>query len=833
MANRKIDNSHTLRILIINGDLPVFPGWGGIEYLHTTNLAQMAQKVGLVSLVQTIEQDSKKKGLADAGVNLFLWENPTMGLSHTGRGKKQNLFRRFAKLFYQHFRAWPPRPQDTLNKDFQFCNMSAPLLKAINSDKWHVLVVVQSSCAHWLNHLPPFTTRVLVMHDVRALMYERRAQSAESFSQRLSYKFQAILYRHYEQAYCRKYDMVVAVSQADKAWLQKHYQVKKLITIPIPVDSQYFAPMPEVPVKKNRIVFTGMMNHPPNVDAAIYFARRVFPKVKAEVPSAEFWIVGRDPVPEVKKLADIDGIEVTGFVPDIRQYIAQANVLVVPIRFGAGMRQKILEAWAMGKCVISTQIGAEGIDYQDNVNVLIADDAETMAAKVVEVIQNPNLSERISIQGRNIVVSKHNPDILSEKYYNALESAALEKFKQSNPMKVLIDLRWMLPGLAGGIENLSRSFINCLLRIDRFNDYSILLPTQIKYDFDLRGHTNFSLYLSDGPRHFYRKVVRRSICLLHQFFKVFYWHSSDVEKLNCSTGINSEVALSIPGYIHPELFPMANVLIVPDIQHEYHPEFFSEEDLKNRKRLYSESIQRADYICTISNFTRQTLLERYGLSADRVITTHLAADPIFQPENRTPGNKERVLKKYDLPNQGYLFFPANTWPHKNHNLAIRSLQILGQEYGLDPLLVCTGTTKEAQGDLKELIQKLDLELKVIFLGYCPVEDLIGLYEGAAALVYPSVFEGFGIPLLEAMWCDCPIICSNTTSLPEIAGDAAILVDPDSPEEFAYNTSRILTDSALSQKLIQSGRLQAMKFSWTKFTYNVVRILYQARMNRYR
>jgi glycosyltransferase involved in cell wall biosynthesis len=624
----------------------------------------------------------------------------------------------------------------------------------------------------------------------------------------------------------------VVVSQADKAWVQKHYKAKKLITIPIPVDSEYFAPMPEVPVKENRIVFTGMMSHPPNVDAAIFFARQVFPKVKAEIPSAEFWIVGRDPVPEVKKLGDIEGIEVTGFVPDIRQYIAQASVLVVPIRFGAGMRQKILEAWSMGKCVISTQIGAEGIDYQNNVNILIADDAQTMASKVVEVVQNPKLSERVSKQGRHIVISKHNPDILSKKFYNEMESMALENYKQSNPMKVLIDLRWMLPGLAGGIENLSRSFINSLVRIDRFNDYSILLPTQIKYDFDLRGRTNFKLYSSDGPRHFYRKAIRRCIRLLNQLFKIPYWCSSDVEKLNCSTGINSEVALSIPGYIHPELFPMANVLIVPDIQHEYHPEFFSAEDLQNRKRLYSESIKRADYICAISNFTRQTLLEHYRLSTDRVITIHLAADPIFHSENRTPGNKERVLKKYDLPNQNYLFLPANTWPHKNHNLAIRSLQILSREYGLDPLLVCTGTTKEAQGDLKELIQKLDLERNVIFLGYCPVEDLIGLYEGAAALVYPSVFEGFGIPLLEAMWCGCPIICSNTTSLPEIAGDAAILVDPDSPGEFAYSTSRILTDSVLSQKLIQSGRRQAKKFSWVKFTRDVVRILYQARMNRY-
>ena len=136
----------------------------------------------------------------------------------------------------------------------------------------------------------------------------------------------------------------------------------------------------EEPVE-NLIVFTGMMNHPPNSDAAGFFARHIYPMVKAAIPSAKFNIVGRDPTDEVRILDKIDGVKVTGFVPDIRPYIAQANIIVVPLRFGAGMRQKILEAWAMEKCVVSTRIGAEGLDYEDNKNILIADDAETMATK--------------------------------------------------------------------------------------------------------------------------------------------------------------------------------------------------------------------------------------------------------------------------------------------------------------------------------------------------------------------------------------------------------------------------------------------------------------------
>jgi glycosyltransferase involved in cell wall biosynthesis len=113
-----------------------------------------------------------------------------------------------------------------------------------------------------------------------------------------------------------------------------------------------------------------------------------------------------------------------------------------------------------------------------------------------------------------------------------------------------------------------------------------------------------------------------------------------------------------------------------------------------------------------------------------------------------------------------------------------------------------------------------------------MSDMPALYEGAAALVFPSFFEGFGIPLLEAMWCDCPIVCSNATSLPEVAGDAALFFDPHSPEELALAISRVLTDNQLRQTLIERGHQQSKEFSWHKFTTEIVRILHQVRESHY-
>jgi len=157
---------------------------------------------------------------------------------------------------------------------------------------------------------------------------------------------------------------------------------------------------------------------------------------------------------------------------------------------------------------------------------------------------------------------------------------------------------------------------------------------------------------------------------------------------------------------------------------------------------------------------------------------------------------------------------------------------MGEAHRLTPLLVCTGTAKNAQPDLLALIRDLHLGDQVKFLGYCPSAEMPALYEGAAALIFPSLFEGFGMPVLEAMWCDCPVVCSNVTSLPEIAGDAALLVAPDSPEELAYETSRILNDDELRRTLIERGRSQAVNFSWLKFTMETVRVLHRVHEERY-
>ena len=206
-----------MRMLIVNGDLPVFPGQAGHEYLHTTGLARLAERVGLVSLLHTKEQDEKKRGLVDAGVNLYLWRSPHIDTpTREGSLDRPRRLRRLAEAMYNPARNWRGYPSDTLVQDLQFRNIAGPLVDALSECRWGALVVVQSNCARWLDYLPRSPLSVLVMHDVRALVYERRAAAAGSLIERLACRREARRYRRFERTYCRRFDVVVTVSAADE-----------------------------------------------------------------------------------------------------------------------------------------------------------------------------------------------------------------------------------------------------------------------------------------------------------------------------------------------------------------------------------------------------------------------------------------------------------------------------------------------------------------------------------------------------------------------------------------------------------------------------------------
>ena len=376
-------------------------------------------------------------------------------------------------------------------------------------------------------------------------------------------------------------------------------------------------------------------------------------------------------------------------------------------------------------------------------------------------------------------------------------------------MRIVIDLRWMRPGVAGGIENLSRSFLTELLALNHVGHWTVLVPAEVQYDFDTRHRENVRVEAFDGPG--------RAVAMLLKAF---------TRPAGAAPLAPPDAVLSLSGYIVPDMFAYRNVLVFHDLQHEYYPQFFAPAELDERKRVFSASLRRADRVIAVSEYTRQTILERFGLPPERVATAHEAADGRFHPDRWRAPDLPRVLAKYDLRGEEYLLFPAHTWRHKNHHGALEALAVLRARTGLRPLLVLTGAPKQGHPGLLESAHRLGLMEQVRFLGYCPLDDIPALYRGAAALFYPSLFEGFGIPLVEAMWCSCPIVCSNATSLPEVAGNAALLADPQSPDALADALGRILTDAALRAALVERGILRAREFSWRRFTAAVLGTLHE-------
>jgi glycosyltransferase involved in cell wall biosynthesis len=191
----------------------------------------------------------------------------------------------------------------------------------------------------------------------------------------------------YEPAALRKFHHVIAVSENDRQQMLAMCPSCPISVVPTGVDTTKYVVAPPASADPPQIVFLGSMDWEPNIDAVIYFCREIFPRVRAAVPNAKFQIVGRNPHSPVRQLAS-DYVEVTGTVPSVVGYLRDATVVVVPLRIGGGTRLKIFEAMAMGKAVVSTSIGAEGLGIKDGQDLILADEAPSFAEATIRILRD-------------------------------------------------------------------------------------------------------------------------------------------------------------------------------------------------------------------------------------------------------------------------------------------------------------------------------------------------------------------------------------------------------------------------------------------------------------
>ncbi len=260
------------------------------------------------------------------------------------------------------------------------------------------------------------------------------------------------------------------------------------------------------------------------------------------------------------------------------------------------------------------------------------------------------------------------------------------------------------------------------------------------------------------------------------------------------------------GGIMPPLRGAPGVLTIHDLQPFVMPEHFSPVKRNFSRIAIPRSVKAARLVLTPSEYTRQSVVEVLDADPDDIVVVPHGVSP--NPEPGTP--EDEVRERHDLGERPFFVFPAITYPHKNHLLLVRALPAVP-----DVVLVLTGGAAQLERAVLAEAEALGVADRVRRPGRVPRADLDGLLDAATALLFPSTFEGFGAPVLEAMSRGCPVVASDVTALPEVVGDAGILLPPDEPEEWSRVMQELIADPERRRELAAAGRARAAEYTWSR------------------
>jgi len=270
--------------------------------------------------------------------------------------------------------------------------------------------------------------------------------------------------------------------------------------------------------------------------------------------------------------------------------------------------------------------------------------------------------------------------------------------------------------------------------------------------------------------------------------------------------------LHSPDFIPPAFGYGRSVITVHDLTFLYYPRFLTAESRRYYNDQIEWAVERADHILADSDATKVDLVSVLGTPSEKITVIHLAADPSFHPVPETEARE--TAERYDLT-PGFLLFVGTLEPRKNIPGLLHAYRILRDQNVTAEPLVLVGGKGWLYDEIFERVDRLALSEQVRFLDRVPDADLPGLYTAAKVLALPSFYEGFGLPALEAMSCGTPVVVADRASLPEVVGDAGILVDPEDPDGIAGGLARLLSDPALHARMRELGLARASTFSWER------------------
>jgi glycosyltransferase involved in cell wall biosynthesis len=266
---------------------------------------------------------------------------------------------------------------------------------------------------------------VLFEHNVEAEIFERHSRTDEGWIRRRFMGYQAAKMRRFEGWAGRQFTRVVAVSERDKEQYERRYGWTNVDVIDTAVDIDYYRPN-DCAKQAGTVLFVGSLDWLPNVDGLRWFVAEVWPLVRRDHPEARLRLVGRNPTSEIQSLAEHPGVELVGPVPDTRPWLADSEVSIVPLRIGGGTRLKVFEAMAMGLPVVSTPLGAEGLQVQSGEHLLLAEGAEKVAEAVVRLLRSEELRMALGRAARNLVVTRFSSESVARQFEAVCQRAVEE-----------------------------------------------------------------------------------------------------------------------------------------------------------------------------------------------------------------------------------------------------------------------------------------------------------------------------------------------------------------------------------------------------------------------
>jgi glycosyltransferase involved in cell wall biosynthesis len=374
-------------------------------------------------------------------------------------------------------------------------------------------------------------------------------------------------------------------------------------------------------------------------------------------------------------------------------------------------------------------------------------------------------------------------------------------------MRVCIDARILQDGYSGGTQQVIIGLASAYSKFTGDDEFLFLA-------YKGRAHW-LSPYLQGACRLLevpappigIRRVARKLVGVGKSWLKQLAGNAPDLPR---SDGIIERARIDVMHFVlqsHPFLTEVPTIYHPWDLQHIHLPDFFTPGQIAWRNRIYRGFCERSSLVSVASEWVKHDIVEHYQIQPEKIRVVPMGA----VVESYQTIDPDIVRRKYNLPAQ-FLFYPAQTWPHKNHVRLLQALALLRDQRGLEIPLVCSGFHNQHDRTIADVIHNLGLQ-QVIVAGYVPAADLKAFYGLATALIFPSLFEGWGLPVTEAFVSGLPVLCSDVTSLPEQVGDAAVLFSPLDVRAIADAVLRVWTDEPLRREMVRKGYERAKRLTW--------------------